>query len=408
MWVREYDKASWNGVSFNIVKTADDTGTRLHVEDMPYQDEPFVEVMGSITSPYKITAIFVGHNSLEEANEFKRSLADEPVGYLEHPYLGELNLVYKKCSTSFSSLKKGVVTLTLEFIDQGSEIQIFTSLESIETVQELVLKESAKDFMRQVENSSVTEISDIQSKFTQALNALKKLANQLQTPANKLSALHREISEGLSAISSIVNAPTAFIDQIQSIFKSLVNQTKSLNINEPVSQSKKYNVEKITSKRALASKGVERLVNTQIASQTGSESINNRVLILLFVVTEISLSPTLEDLSADKFETNLNFQNSEMELLINHVESTISLVTQSSSHETLELFEQLQQLKQQLTLEQQKLYTILNNTKTIQPVAMVPTLVIAHQNNTSELELNKLNNFPHPLFTEGKVVVTNE
>ena len=398
MWDREYVKATWNGVEFNIINTANDSGTRLHVEEMPYEDLSFIEVMGSITPSYKFTAVFVGVNSLSDANQFKRSLAADPVGYLEHPYLGELNLIYKGSSTSFSSMKKGIVTLTLQFIDQGSEIDIHDIIESLATIETGTLNESAEVFVIQIEKSNHIEISNIQSEFTEALTTLRKIANQLQTPSNILSSFHRQITDGISAVSSIVNSPAAFIGQIQLIFKSMQNESKSLTINKPVYNDKNRQVKLLTliDRRVLATKSLSTI------------STNNISLGILIVMSKIQLSTNLEDLKEDKVETNLKTIELEVRSLIDEVEDLIVLISASSDHQTINLFEHLHKIKHYLLLQHQNIKARLSNSVLIIAVEPTPTLLIAHQNETNDFQLNLLNKFSHPLFAQGEILVPNE
>jgi prophage DNA circulation protein len=47
MWERKVKTEKWNGVAFNIQQTTLDNGKRLQVVELPYADDPYINVMGA-------------------------------------------------------------------------------------------------------------------------------------------------------------------------------------------------------------------------------------------------------------------------------------------------------------------------------------------------------------------------
>ncbi|MCE7598634.1 DNA circularization N-terminal domain-containing protein, partial [Vibrio fluvialis] len=74
MWERLYEHGRWNGHQLNILATAIDGGQRLHVSEIPYAELPNIRVMGSKSRTIKLDVVFVGADSLADANAFIANL----------------------------------------------------------------------------------------------------------------------------------------------------------------------------------------------------------------------------------------------------------------------------------------------------------------------------------------------
>ena len=95
MWERLTQEGKWNGNVLHIQSTTLDGGKRLHVSELPYADLPHIKVMGAKARTISIEVIFVGIESLVDANATVLELETNPEGTLEHPSLGELSLVFE-------------------------------------------------------------------------------------------------------------------------------------------------------------------------------------------------------------------------------------------------------------------------------------------------------------------------
>ncbi len=172
MWERQYEHGRWNGHKLNILSTAIDGGQRLQVSDIPYAQLPHVKIMGSKSRNFNLEVVFVGANSLADANAFISNLEASPTGELEHPWLGELPLVFETFSQSIST-KRGLVILSLTFVRAGVSPTI-TARTKVRAKEQASIVESlsSQSFSQDVKGMSVSEINQTQDRFTQALNVL--------------------------------------------------------------------------------------------------------------------------------------------------------------------------------------------------------------------------------------------
>ncbi|MCG6410071.1 DNA circularization N-terminal domain-containing protein, partial [Vibrio fluvialis] len=203
MWERQYDRGRWNGHQLNILATAIDGGQRMHVREIPYAELPNIRVMGSKSRTIKLDVVFVGADSLADANAFIANLDPSPAGELEHPWLGELTLVFDTFSQSIST-KRGVVTLSLSFVRAGTQPTINTSA-TVRVNQQASAVESvsAQSFARDVKSLSVADINQTQNDFTQSLNVMVDITHRLNLADDKLQSINSAINEAFGAISSI-------------------------------------------------------------------------------------------------------------------------------------------------------------------------------------------------------------
>ncbi|MFG0887272.1 DNA circularization N-terminal domain-containing protein [Vibrio sp. CJQ_6] len=210
MWERQYERGRWNGHQLNILATAIDGGQRLHVSEIPYAELPNIRVMGSKSRTIKLDVVFVGTDSLADANTFIANLESSPAGELEHPWLGELTLIFDTFSQSIST-KRGVVTLSLSFVRAGTQPTINTSATvRVKQQANAVESVSAQSFARDVKSLSVADINQTQHDFTQSLNVLVDITHRLNLADDKLQSINSAINEAFGAISSISSAPDKF------------------------------------------------------------------------------------------------------------------------------------------------------------------------------------------------------
>jgi prophage DNA circulation protein len=206
MWERKVKTAKWNGVAFNIQQTTLDNGKRLQVVELLYVDDPYINVMGAKAKGINLEAVFVGVNSLADANAFVAKLESDPIGALEQPYLGEMSLVYQSVSQSFST-KKGLVTLALKFLKQGKAVALTRVRIDEKPLSELsndLMAASKQQFMRDMAAASPDEISTLQDDFNNLLSTLKSIASRSTQDSLRLTPLHHEIQAAVNILAIIV------------------------------------------------------------------------------------------------------------------------------------------------------------------------------------------------------------
>ena len=423
MWDKQYKKAKWNGLVFDILNTEETRANKVHVEELPYSDDPYIKQMGVKAKALKITAVFVGEQSLASANSFIDSIEANPTGKLEHPYLGELELEYLTSSISFST-RKGIVNVSLTFVRQGKEITLPELLS--ERIEPLIIQAetaSANKFVELVDSLSVSEYTSLRLEFSTFLNKIKKIAATLQIPSQLVSELVREINDGLNAISSIINAPQAFADQFNAIINSFVKQVKNND-----KQTSKRKLEKLTSNATPSYNAhVEQTTylllvgskakQTEQVLQKLEPTIDNHHLKTMMSLTILQLNPVLKLISTTTTTDVVDILSRQLPLrqLVNNLDITnkmmqrrITEATDAASFDNLELADNLMLIRSELFFQQEKLKLVTRNIFEKHIQTPTPNLVIAHEQETNLAIFEGLNQQPHPLFMTDKVSFYNE
>jgi prophage DNA circulation protein len=400
MWERKVKTAKWNGVAFNIQQTTLDNGKRLQVVELPYADDPYIKVMGAKAKGINLEAVFVGVNSLADANAFVAKLESDPIGALEHPYLGEMSLVYQSVSQSFST-KKGLVTLALKFLKQGKAVALTRVRIDEKPLSELsndLMAASKQQFMRDMAAASPDEISTLQDDFNNLLSTLKSIASRSSQDSMRLTHLHHEIQDGMSAVSTIVNAPGNYADHLSAMFDNLTRvllDDKDSNASSNIALNPLHTASTSLRKRISVSP-VSAHCNIQIT------------VAIVLISEELALLSTTEQPtmalfvghSIDNIARNIN-------AIRTLIEERIEEVTQSADYESLALVESINALHESVINQGQKIAQLLQTIKRIEVIKPRPLLCIAQSNAQSRAEISALNSIPHPLFVSGLLRVPN-
>ncbi|MEZ9627476.1 DNA circularization N-terminal domain-containing protein [Aliivibrio fischeri] len=390
MWEREYEKGRWNGLELNILTTSIDGGQRLHVSEIPYADLPSIKVMGSAANSIDLEVLLVGKSSLVEANNLLASLNASPKGELEHPWLGELLLVFETFSQKIST-KRGVVELSLKFLRDGKAPQLSSStsitVSSKEQASE-VEASSTKTFVQDVEEMDAAQVSSLQDRFTYAINQLVGISTKLNVPSQTLSALNQELNSALVAISSIANAPEQFAEQLSKTVDSVADAVRS----EPDSEN-----EAIDNSRAAQSSML-----TAIDLNAPSAHYNVQM-----VTAAVKMSKTVATLEQENEFDIVNAKGqpsimmSDLKQLTVAISQRINEVTMNSTLESLELFYALAGLKEGIETQYNKVKTGSEVQRFIERGRYIPALFLAHQTYTDTALISAMNPQKHPLFMNG-------
>ncbi|WP_394136386.1 DNA circularization N-terminal domain-containing protein [Aliivibrio fischeri] len=390
MWEREYEKGRWNGLELNILTTSIDGGQRLHVSEIPYADLPSIKVMGSAANSIDLEVLLVGKASLVEANNLLASLNASPKGELEHPWLGELPLVFETFSQKIST-KRGVVELSLKFLRDGKVPQLSSStsitVSSKEQASE-VEASSTKTFVQDVEEMDAAQVSSLQEHFTYAINQLVGISTKLNVPSQTLSALNQELNSALVAISSIANAPEQFAEQLSKTVDSVADAVRS----EPDSEN-----EAVDNSRAAQS-------NMLAAIDPNAPSAHYNVQM---VTAAVKMSKTVATLEQENEFDIVNAKGqpsimmSDLKQLTVAISQRINEVTMNSTLESLELFYALTGLKEGIETQYNKVKTGSETQRFIERGRYIPALFLAHQTYTDTALISALNPLKHPLFMNG-------
>ncbi|EKO3425673.1 DNA circularization N-terminal domain-containing protein [Vibrio fluvialis] len=394
MWERQYERGRWNGHQLNILATAIDGGQRLHVSEIPYAELPNIRVMGSKSRTIKLDVVFVGADSLADANAFIVNLESSPAGELEHPWLGELTLVFDTFSQSIST-KRGVVTLSLSFVRAGTQPTINTSA-TVRVKQQASAVESvsAQSFARDVKSLSVADINQTQNDFTQSLNVLVDITHRLSLADDKLQNINSAINEAFGAISSISSAP----DKFATLLSTAVDRVAEGVQSEPDSDSEAVDNAR-TAQQLMLGQVKEDAVTPHhnIQMVTGAVKVSKDVTRLEkqdhFDITAVNKQPAIIQ--------------SDLAALLDGIDARVRETTSVSTVESLDIFDALVALKGGIQTQHDKVIKGTAAHRVIEQPRSKPALSIAHDQYTAEPIVTAMNALQHPLFLRGDIAVRN-
>jgi len=391
MWDKQFDKASWNGLAFHLLKTNEEHGKRLYVPELPYKDDPHIWVMGGKAVGYQFSAVFVGANYIADAQAFRKKLDDEPAGTLEHPYLGELQLVYESSSIEHVSTKKGLVSVSLKFIKQGDLTVVpERTTHNISSLTAPVVTASTDKFITKVEKASPSQIDSLKQEITGVINKIKMISSQMNKPGNDVTGLIKEISATESALSSLANSPSSVAGQLNN---TMISLTSTVNSSD---QSSSY-----------INLNSAHFANEQL--EKSEQESTNEHLKLITTIASIDTSSVIQELSNQaSIPANLNYSEQELNNLVTRLNDRKKEATAEATHESYELVFSVDDLLAALSRYQAQINSIKQNLIEVEIFSPAPDLYIAHQNECSTEELTSLNSYAHPLFVSGKVKVLND
>lgn len=392
MWERQYEHARWNGHKLNILSTSFDGGKRLQVSEIPYADLPHIKVMGTKARTFTIEAVFVGASSLADANALIENLEANPKGELEHPWLGELPLVFEEHSLSIST-KKGLVTLSLKFVRSGTSPSITAPTTVRTKAQASIVEElSRKSFVEEVKELDVSQINQVQSDANSALNVLVDITNRLNLADDSLQDINHAINEAFSAVSRISTNPAEFAD----LFSNAVDTVSEGVQSEPDSESEAVD----------NSRNAQALMLGEVKADSPAKHHNVQM-----VTGAVKMSKDIANLETnDSFDITVTQKQpeiikSDLSTLIASVDDRIKDTTQVSTPESVQLYDALTTLKSNVQTQQDKVIEGTKAHRTVQSPRFKSALTIAHNEYTRENIITKMNALQHPLFIRGDIAV---
>lgn len=394
MWERKYEQGRWNGLTLNILGTSLDGGKRLQVSEIPYADLPNIKVMGTAANKVDLDVVFVGSDSLNDSNALLASLSQTPKGELEHPWLGELPLVFNTYSQKINTTL-GLVTLTLTFIRNTKPTATVSTSAAVTTLIEqtdAVEKLSTETFVDDVNGMGISDIRSLQSDFTNFVGELTGIATRLSVPSQVLSSLNQELNSAMVAISSIANAPAQFAEQLSKTIDSVASAVQSEDdaVNEAVDNSRMAQASMLDSINPNTP-SAHYNVQATVAAVKMSKDIAHLEETPTYSVIDATTQPAITLSDITRITTQLGV--------------CISDVTVVSTLESLALFDSLTSLNENVSAQSNKVQKGSLPKRYVELARFQPALVVGHNTYQDEALITALNASQHPLFLRGNVAV---
>ena len=407
MWERIYEKGRWDGLDLHILSTTIDGGQRLHISEIPYADLPMIKTMGCAASNLSLEVVMVGVNSLVDANALLAALVRTPKGELEHPWLGELPLIFESHSLKIDT-KRGLVTLSLSFVLDGKSptlsAVVIESGFNTEAQAEVVIAVSTSAFVDEVSSASVSQMNTIRASFTSLVTRLQRVASRLAVPGQILSTLNTELNSALVSVSSIANSPAQFAEQLSKTVKHVAKivSTESQYANAPASSGSTLLASEAVDNARMAQAAMLDLIHLNGPSHHFNVQL---VIAAVLMSKDIATLEQRDAFALAQSTTQPVFILNDLLRIVSEIDARIDDVTRVSTIESVALFNALITLKDGINVQITK---VRKGSEPAQYQALarpIPALTLAHEHRTTLPMLTSLNQSLHPLFLCGTVAI---
>ena len=244
-WVKTLRECSFRGVNFLITSAEDKGGRNIKNIEGSYDKSPSTEDTGRKLRDYSMSAFIVGDDCWEKSEKLRKACEDIGYGELVHPILG---ILIVRCVSFARSLeKKGIVKISLTFIERGDENigPIITQnptaiLNEKVTISDAVnLETFSSSFELPKIPKAAEAVADVAKGYAEALkSAIEQVNNTVLTVSdavNDISSIGDEIVSTIALLDDVVNntlsllsTPAVFASKIQvatSLFRKVVSKT---------------------------------------------------------------------------------------------------------------------------------------------------------------------------------------
>jgi prophage DNA circulation protein len=202
-WRDRLTKASFRDVEFLTESHEAKFGRRLVVHEFPGADVPLIEDLGTKSSDLHINAYFIGADYDLARNHFLLLLQKSGAAWLNHPWLGRLEVRAKDWTLSESNDKCGYCTVAIDFVPAG-----------------LVITQAMVDKADQAAAKLKTLSDTTQSAFSLSIMSSDALQKFIAKASSKL--------DGLRNVLSIATLPLTYIQQVTGTIQGIKNDFASL------------------------------------------------------------------------------------------------------------------------------------------------------------------------------------
>ncbi|MBE8578670.1 DNA circularization N-terminal domain-containing protein [Vibrio sp. OPT18] len=405
MWQKKYEKGRWNGVELNILSTVIEGGKRLHVSEIAFEDLPVIKNMGSKAKRFSLEVVFVGSLSLDQANLLQALLDKEPSGVLEHPWLGELPLIFDTSSMRIDT-RRGLVLLSLSFVRRPTTSVSYSITDtSVRTRTKSVLAQSSPFFEPEVVQMTPSQLKHFKERVTALVDCLSGIITTLSLPEPSLMDAAIQVRRLQTMIPGLSNEPLSFASQMQIAIDGVSYAVQS----EPMTYQGSSSTQARTFYEAIDN---ARFAQSALLSlvETGSADVHTNIAL---VMGAINMNRNIELLeksqSFDVLSANARARASvirrDLNVLSTAVDGCINDVTMYSTAEHLALYEALASTQSGIDQQVEKVNRGSTPSEFVQCLKPMSALVIAHEANANEALLRELSTELHPLFFTGRVPV---
>lgn len=122
-WDDDLQPASWRGLPFAVVSSAQYRGRRVAVHEYPFRDDVWVEDLGLAPRRLQVAGFLVGDDVHAQRAAMLAACAAPGPGELVHPSLGSLNVALVAPPAFGESAERGrMISVEFDFLETGDQL----------------------------------------------------------------------------------------------------------------------------------------------------------------------------------------------------------------------------------------------------------------------------------------------
>lgn len=384
-------EASFRGVPFKTVDADQRIGRRTVLHEYPQRDEPFTEDMGRRARQFTVEAYVIGEDYLQRRDALMRALEEPGPGQLVHPRYGVRQVaVLEAVPVKESAREGGLARFSITFVEHGGNVfpkPVDDTAARVESTAAAVDAETTRDFGSGFNTEGAGLLGEQALKDLQKdLNGYLKTARQVSSTAS-LSALVSRVSGVSGSLSSLIKTPVTLAQSVVSLSVQLTQA-----VQRPFSALAELESVFFSNRRPTTTARTGSTRARLVANESARADLQRRV----------ALTGQARMLSAVLYDFNGSATQARAlrDRLLDQIDAELEQYDPPAP-----LARELVGLRGAITRDVQQRAELLRETSTFTPMAVLPSVVLAHriyQDADRADELVARNDVRHPAFVPAR------
>jgi prophage DNA circulation protein len=225
---RNYQQASFRGISFKVADVDSDFGRRTVTHEYPQRDTPSSEDLGRKKREFSVEAYMVGSGYEKNRDALIKACEISGSGTLIHPYLGNKLVVCTGCRVRESSRENGICYFTLSFVEAGKE-----EFPSVSKDRITALFNAATGAMDAASNAFANAftvdgapsfvLNSATDKITQFADLADAQRAKVRATTEALADFTYKIRNLKATVNDIISTPSELAAQMRDVIQALVD-----------------------------------------------------------------------------------------------------------------------------------------------------------------------------------------
>jgi len=377
----------FRGVPFFAVESDVAVGRRTVLHEYPQRDDPYTEDLGRRARQFRVDGYVLGDDYLDQRNDLIKAFEEPGPGELNHPRYGVLWVsVLEAVSIKESSREGGIARFSVTFVEHGENqfpVTVQDTVSQVDVAATEVEQAAADDF---------SEVFDVSGPETLLVDAMRQMQHELDglvdmvrqyTSTEALGELLRDVVGVSDSLVDLIRTPTVLAQSLLSLFGQF-----SLTVRRPLSALAELQAVFLGNQRT----GAGALAGSTLARRQVNERARadlQRRLVLAQQGRTLAIALGASDMTANQARALRDRVLEQIDIEVEVNDPPAAVVGA------------LDALRLAVTRDVQARAELLRQAASYTPVAVLPSLVLAHrvyQDAARADELVSRNGVRHPAF----------